>query len=75
MNRQKVEPFHACVQGHYHSAGALLSRHYAHIANGSTVAENGYSTDSGFPPEPPSQQLAFVNHDHNQMDRVATIYA
>ncbi len=72
---QKVEPFHAFFHGHYHSAGSLISAYYAHVANGSLVGENGFATDSGFPPEPPAQQLSFINHEHNQMDRVVTIYA
>ena len=72
---QKIEPFHAFFHGHYHSAGSLISAYYAHVANGSLVGENGFATDSGFPPEPAAQQLAFINHEQNQMDRIITIYA
>jgi hypothetical protein len=67
--------FNAWVQGHYHSASALVSHHFAHMQNGSLVGENGYSNSGAFPGEPASQNLAVVNLTDQEIEKVIKINA
>ena len=73
--QQKIYGFNLWVQGHHHSSNVISSPFFTHVSNGCTVGHNGYANDSGFRPEPPSQQLVFINHETSTVDRVHTINA
>ena len=76
LNQQhKIYNFNLWVQGHHHSSNVISSPFFTHVSNGSTVGHNGYANDSGFRPEPPSQQLVFINHETSTVDHVQTINA
>jgi len=75
VQQQKIYDFNLWIQGHYHSSNVISSPFFSHVSNGSTVGHNGYANDSGFRPEPPSQQLIFVNHETSTVDKVQTINA
>jgi len=73
--QQKIYGFNLWVQGHHHSSNVISSPFFTHVSNGCTVGHNGYANDSGFRPEPPSQQLVFINHETSTVEKVHTINA
>jgi predicted phosphodiesterase len=67
--------FDAFVHGHLHSTGVIRSADFAYMSNGSLVGENGYSNTGGYPGEPAQQNLAIVDLENKQVEKVVTLVA
>jgi hypothetical protein len=76
MNEMRVNyDFDAWAQGHFHTHSVLWSNGICHIQNGCLVVENSFSAASGFPWEPPSQNLVVVDLENNRIEKVIALYA
>jgi hypothetical protein len=67
--------FTAWVQGHQHTKSVLNSSKFTFMANSSLVGENSYSASQNYPGEPPSQNLAVIDLETGQVEKVHTLYA
>lgn len=61
LNKRLSQPRHRgsslYLSGHYHTASHMISDQFALVSAGSTVGQDGYSYQLGFPDHPPSQPL------------------
>ena len=63
----------AWVQGHHHVQCNLWSKGFCHMQNASLVGENSYSHSEGYPPEPPSQNLAVIDLEAGCVEKIITL--
>lgn len=68
----RIEPVQLTVQGHYHQFQWLRSSRY--ICNASLIGHSAYATMVKAAFEPPSQTLAIVSHERNDVTRAYPLF-